>query len=102
MTQDGVRTFLPSGHLAMARPAITRPVRRFHCIVYSQRFACAGLVILAKSVKDSPIVELLAGAGQLVEFGFCKDGDAEFLGFVIFRSGVGADDDVVRFLADGA
>ena len=30
MTQDGVRTFLPSNHLAMARPAITRPARRFH------------------------------------------------------------------------
>jgi hypothetical protein len=30
MTQDGVRTFLPSSHLAMARPAITRPARRFH------------------------------------------------------------------------
>ena len=26
---DGVRTFLPSGHLAMARPAITRPARQF-------------------------------------------------------------------------
>ena len=30
MTQDGVQTFLPSGHLAMARPAITRPARRLH------------------------------------------------------------------------
>jgi len=28
MTQDGVRTFLPSDHLAMARPAITRPARQ--------------------------------------------------------------------------
>ena len=30
MTQDGVRTFLPSSHLAMARPAITRPARQLH------------------------------------------------------------------------
>ena len=30
MTQDGVRTFLPSSHLAMARPAITRPARHIY------------------------------------------------------------------------
>jgi len=30
MTQDGVRTFLPSDHLAMARPAITRPARQLY------------------------------------------------------------------------
>jgi len=30
MTQDGVRTFLPPGHLAMTRPAITRPARQLH------------------------------------------------------------------------
>ena len=27
--QDGVRTFLPPGHLAMTKPAITRPARHF-------------------------------------------------------------------------
>jgi hypothetical protein len=36
MTQDGVRTFLPPGHLSMARPAITRPARHSH---YSPYFA---------------------------------------------------------------
>jgi hypothetical protein len=28
--QDGVRTFLPPSHLAMTKPAITRPARHFH------------------------------------------------------------------------
>jgi hypothetical protein len=28
--QDGVRTFLPPSHLAMTKPAITRPARQFH------------------------------------------------------------------------
>ncbi len=30
--QDGVRTFLPPSHLAMTKPAITRPARQYHCI----------------------------------------------------------------------
>ena len=33
MTRDGVRTFLPLRHLAMARPAITRLTRCRHCTV---------------------------------------------------------------------
>src|SRR5580704_7115716 len=41
-------------------------------------------------------------AKQFLEFGFGEDGDAEFFGFVVFRAGVGADDDVVGFFADGA
>ena len=28
--QDGVRTFLPLSHLAMTKPAITRPARQFY------------------------------------------------------------------------
>jgi hypothetical protein len=28
--QDGVRTFLPPSHLAMTKPAITRPARQFY------------------------------------------------------------------------
>ena len=42
MTQDGVRTFLPSSHLAMARPAITRPARRLH---YSARMHTVNAVV---------------------------------------------------------
>ena len=30
MPQDGVRTFLPPSHLAMTKPAITRPARHFY------------------------------------------------------------------------
>jgi hypothetical protein len=37
MTRDGVRTFLPLRHLAMARPAITRLTRYRHCNLNAER-----------------------------------------------------------------
>jgi hypothetical protein len=44
--QDGVRTFLPPSHLAMTRPAITRPVRRLYYSAISaslrRGFGCGG------------------------------------------------------------
>ena len=39
---------------------------------------------------------------EFVEVGFGEDGDAEFFGFVVFGAGIGTDDHVVGFLADGA
>jgi hypothetical protein len=44
----------------------------------------------------------LPGVEELIEFVLSEDGDAEFLGFIVFGARVGADDDVVGFLADGA
>ena len=37
--QDGVRTFLPPSHLAMTRPAITRPARQLY---YTSRIGHSG------------------------------------------------------------
>jgi hypothetical protein len=53
MTQDGVRTFLPSDHLAIVGPAITRPARQLYCIANSKWFDCDRLLIVAKCVKAS-------------------------------------------------
>src|SRR5713101_9480648 len=38
--QDGVRTFLPLSHLAMTKPAITRPARRSHYTPENARHLC--------------------------------------------------------------
>ncbi len=38
--QDGVRTFLPPSHLAMTKPAITRPARRSHYTPENARHLC--------------------------------------------------------------
>src|ERR1700720_3710719 len=44
----------------------------------------------------------LLKADELLKFGFGQNRYAEFLGLVVFGAGVGADDDIVGFFADGA
>src|SRR6266481_927380 len=44
----------------------------------------------------------LLKADELLKLGFGQNRHAKFLGFVVFGAGVGADDDVVGFFADGA
>src|SRR6267142_4949061 len=62
------------------------------------QMASRSLSVAGKIPKQPSLFQ----ADQFFKFGFGEDRHAQFFGLVIFGAGVGTDDDVVGFLADGA